>query len=89
VDQTSSPDKNQPVIVRAVTLELNPEHAEMLVKATQEGNVQMALRNPLEERPPEQPKTPSVEPPPKVARVAPHVTVIRGTLAERTKISSF
>jgi len=49
VDQTARTDKNDPVIVRAVTLELLPKEAEKIVKATDEGKVQLALRNPLEE----------------------------------------
>lgn len=49
VDQTASPDKNDPVIVRAVTLEMTPQQAEVLVRATQEGTIQLALRNPLDD----------------------------------------
>jgi len=52
VDQTAStPDKDKPVVVRAVTLEVDPRQAEMLVQATEEGSVQMALRNPEEAEP--------------------------------------
>ncbi len=82
VDQTASPDKDKPVIVRAVTLELTSEEAEKLVQATQEGSVQLALRNPLDDSKKEE----------QVAKAAPHtkpikqsgsrthaVTVIRGT----------
>ncbi|MCU7934954.1 MAG: Flp pilus assembly protein CpaB [Candidatus Thiodiazotropha sp. (ex Dulcina madagascariensis)] len=48
VDQTVSSDKNDPVIVRAVTLEVTPKQAELVVKATEEGKVQLTLRNPLD-----------------------------------------
>ncbi len=48
VDETASTDKNDPVIVRAVTLEMTPPQAEVLVKAQQEGTVQLTLRNPLD-----------------------------------------
>jgi pilus assembly protein CpaB len=48
VDQTVSSDKNDPVIVRAVTLEVTPKQAEQIVKATEEGKVQLTLRNPLD-----------------------------------------
>jgi pilus assembly protein CpaB len=48
VDQTREPQKDQPVVVRAVTLEVDPKQAELLVQATQEGPVHMALRNPEE-----------------------------------------
>ena len=46
VDQTASPNKDKPVLVRAVTLETTPQQAEELVKATNEGHVQLTLRNP-------------------------------------------
>lgn len=86
VDQTASPDKDQPVIVRAVTLELNPEEAESLVKATEEGKVQMALRNPLDNsRRPEpkvEPSKPKVTSPVRSA----YVTVIRGMDVERQRV---
>jgi pilus assembly protein CpaB len=48
VDQTASSDKNEPVIVRAVTLEVTPEDAEKLVLAKQRGAIQLALRNPAD-----------------------------------------
>ena len=46
VDQTASTDKNEPVVVRAVTLEVTPADAEKLVLAEQRGAIQLALRNP-------------------------------------------
>ncbi|MEJ2694281.1 MAG: Flp pilus assembly protein CpaB, partial [Candidatus Thiodiazotropha sp.] len=48
VDQSVSSDKNDPVIVRAVTLEVTPKQAELIVKATTDGNLQLTLRNPLD-----------------------------------------
>jgi pilus assembly protein CpaB len=48
VDQTVSSDKNDPVIVRAVTLEVTPKQAELIVRATEEGKVQLTLRNPMD-----------------------------------------
>ena len=48
VDQTASTDKNEPVVVRAVTLEVTPADAEKLVLAEQRGTIQLALRNPLD-----------------------------------------
>lgn len=51
VDQTAAPEKDKPVVVRAVTLEVDPKQAELLVQATEEGSVQMALRNPDEAAP--------------------------------------
>src|SRR3990167_6332956 len=65
VDQTASTDKTQPVVVRAVTLEMTPEETEILVKAQSEGKLQLALRNPLDN---EKKPLPPVE---AVAMVAP------------------
>ncbi|MGZ8945551.1 MAG: Flp pilus assembly protein CpaB [Methylococcaceae bacterium] len=48
VDQEASPEKEKPAIVRAVTLELKPEQAEIIVQAMQEGTIQLTLRNPLD-----------------------------------------
>ncbi|MDO6460722.1 Flp pilus assembly protein CpaB [Granulosicoccaceae sp. 1_MG-2023] len=48
VDQTATPDKDQPVVVRAVTLEATLDESVVLVGATQEGSVQLVLRNPLD-----------------------------------------
>ena len=48
VDQEASQEKEKPAIVRAVTLELKPEQAEIIVQAMQEGTIQLALRNPLD-----------------------------------------
>ena len=50
VDQTASQDKDQPVVVRAVTLEVTPKQAEVLVKAREEGRIQLTLRHPLDIR---------------------------------------
>ena len=50
VDQTASSDKNEPVVVRAVTLEVTPADAEKLVLAEQRGAIQLALRNPLDDK---------------------------------------
>jgi pilus assembly protein CpaB len=89
VDQTATQDKDQPVVVRAVTLEVSPKEAEVLVKAREEGRIQLTLRNPLDQThddtelvaDTEQPK-----PPVKHVRVSPPrpvnnngVTIIRGT----------
>ncbi len=80
VDQTAATDKSEPVIVRAVTLEMTPSQAEQLVKARDEGRIQLALRNPLDNQV-EEP-----EPPKQVKKVAKskvypyrRITVIRGT----------
>ncbi|MDP3814405.1 Flp pilus assembly protein CpaB [Pseudomonas sp.] len=97
VDQTASTDKTQPVVVRAVTLEMTGEEAEILVKAQSEGRLQLALRNPLDNQ-----KKPLAEAPiAMVEKPAPApqatkpvvrrregggVTIIRGTEVEVAKV---
>ena len=90
VDQTAAAESNEPVIVRAVTLEMLPRQAEILFQARTEGKIQLTLRNPLEAEP-------EVKPPPRKKRVVarrapvkrkaalPEVTVIRGTSVDKTK----
>ena len=48
VDQEASQEKEKPAVVRAVTLELKPEQAEIIVQAMREGTIQLTLRNPLD-----------------------------------------
>ncbi len=84
VDQTAATEKNQPVVVRAVTLELSPSQAEVLVCHKEEGSIQLTLRNPLDDT---VPAVAAVEPAPVKRAVRgpvaierpPGVTVIRGT----------
>ncbi len=40
--------KDKPGVVRSVTLELQPEQAESIVQALQEGTIQLSLRNPID-----------------------------------------
>jgi pilus assembly protein CpaB len=49
VDQTAAANSNEPVVVRAVTLEVTPVDAEILLKGKAAGSIQLALRNPLDE----------------------------------------
>jgi pilus assembly protein CpaB len=84
VDQTAATEKNEPVIVRAVTLEVNPQQAEVLVKSKEEGSIQLTLRNPLEDEILVVEATPPPAAPVRrvTAPAAPRprtVTVIRGT----------
>lgn len=90
VDQTAAAENNDPVIVRAVTLEMLPKQAEVLFQARTEGSIQLTLRNPMEMEPEPKPATPKK----RVARrTAParrsprpaEITVIRGTSVEKTK----
>jgi len=88
VDQTSNADENKPVIVRAVTLEMTPKQTEVLIKARDEGKIQLTLRNPMEEVVAEV-KKPVVKKTRKRKYRAPSssvVTVIRGTSTEKTKV---
>jgi pilus assembly protein CpaB len=89
VDQSATTEQNEPVIVRAVTLEMSPEQAEILVKARTEGEIQLTLRNPLEKLAVAEPK-PAPKRVVRKARRAPRststtVTVIRGTKVDTTK----
>jgi len=93
VDQTAATDKDEPVVVRAVTLELSPKDAEELVKWEEEGTIQLALRNPTDTLVAEEPPAPAPAPRP-VRRRAPakvddgnNVILIRGTQVntEKTK----
>lgn len=97
VDQQATTDKNEAVVVRAVTLELEPVQAETLVKWEEEGTIQLALRNPTdtlvakEESAPQ--AAPAVRPPARRARPAPvdqgtEVILIRGTKVQNTKAKS-
>jgi pilus assembly protein CpaB len=101
VDQTASTDKDRPVVVRAVTLELSPAEAELLVKATNEGTLQLTLRNPLDselvaKKEEEVKKAPPPAEVKKVERVvyrqAPsnktNITVIRGTRTETVSVKN-
>lgn len=98
VDQTTSPDKDKPVIVRAVTVEVGPAQAEQIVGATEEGKVQLTLRNPLDgtrREPGPEPTAPGpaaeavVKPPaPPVLDRSEVVVVIRGTSVSSTIFES-
>lgn len=82
VDQEASQDKDKPVVVRAVTLELTPKQAEIMVKATEEGTIQLALRNPLDaQKEIVAASKPAARKPIKVAGVTAYrtVTMINGT----------
>lgn len=79
VDQTAATDKSSPVVVRAVTLEMEPKQAEILVKARDEGKISLALRNPFDESLPEEPKPVEKKVAVRAAPPAVFTTVIRGT----------
>ena len=90
VDQTAATDKNEPVVVRAVTLELTPKDAEELVKWEEEGTIQLALRNPTDTLVAEEPAPAPAPRPVKRRARAPvdsgnNVILIRGTQVQNTK----
>lgn len=97
VDQKARTDKNDPVVVRAVTLELSPKESEELARAREEGRIQLTLRNPLTEE--TAPKivaeaAPVTEPAPEPVKkqparrysAPPSVIVIKGVDWERKRV---
>jgi pilus assembly protein CpaB len=86
VDQTASPEKDKPVVVRAVTLEMAPEEAEVLVKSTQEGTLQLTLRNPLDKTPAKKPESRPVKRVASARRYDATVTIIRGVEVKTTSV---
>jgi pilus assembly protein CpaB len=89
VDQTARTDDSDPVVVRAVTLEVTPKQAEILVARMEEGSIQLTLRNPLEEEVVVvKVVAPKKAAPRKVrrARTDTTITVIKGTQVEKTKV---
>jgi pilus assembly protein CpaB len=79
IDQSASSDKNEPVVVRAVTLEVTPADAEKLILAEQRGSIQLALRNPLDEKITKKPVAAVATVKTRAPPPAPGVAVIRGT----------
>lgn len=99
VDQTASQDKDQPVVVHAVTLEVSPKQAEALVKAREEGKIQLTLRNPQDKTSDDTELEADAEPPPKAPVKHVHVsaprpppsngvTIIRGTNVHASESST-
>lgn len=83
VDQMARTDKNDPVVVRAVTLEVTPAQAERLARAKEEGRIQLTLRNPVEPPPQLVKAKPKRKP---VYRSTPKVIVIKGTEWQSKKV---
>ena len=91
VDQTASTDKNEPIVVRSVTMEMTPGETEEVTAATKQGSLQLTLRNPTQEK---EVKKVIAEKPKKVVKrvtakrkVAQYgsITIIRGTSTEVKK----
>lgn len=85
VDQKSSPDKDEPVVVRAVTLEADLDQSMILVKATNEGSVQLVLRNP-EDLSTRRKPVPQVAAVKRKQKAAPQVKIIRGTSVNNSTV---
>jgi pilus assembly protein CpaB len=90
VDQKARTDDSEPVVVRAVTLEMLPKESELLAKSRAEGSILLTLRNPNEEEAPvvAEVKKPAVK---RVIRrraytpPAPEIIIIRGTKVDKQK----
>jgi len=80
VDQTAAANSNEPIVVRAVTLEVTPAEGETLLKGKATGSIQLELRNPLDEGDARRKPAP-LKAAVKVAAPVrdPSITVIRGT----------
>lgn len=90
VDQTAATDKNEPVVVRAVTIEVTPRDAEAVIRAKQRGAILLTLRNPLDDvvRPKAAPVLAKASIKLGPPRPAPGVTVIRGTNVNRDSLKA-
>lgn len=84
VDQSTATNSNEPVIVRAVTLEVTPADGETLLKGKAAGSIQLALRNPTDESDARHKLIAQAAP---IRKAAPapdmSITVIRGTNVRR------
>ena len=49
IDQTTTAEKDKAVVVSAVTLEVDPVEAEIVVRAMRAGGLQLTLRNPADD----------------------------------------
>jgi len=80
VDQSTAANSTDPVIVRAVTLEVTPLEGETLLKGKAAGTIQLALRNPEDQTDSRRTLAPVKAVAKVVAPVqSPGITVIRGT----------
>jgi len=89
VDQTAATDKNEPIVVRSVTMEMSPSETEEVTAATKLGSLQLTLRNPTQEKVVKKVVKPKkvVKRVAKKKRVAQYsrITIIRGTATEVQK----
>lgn len=84
VDQSATPDKDQAVVVRAVTLEASLKESVVLVAATEEGTVQLVLRNPKDAVEPQLAAARRVVKP--KAPTSTNIEIIRGMDVSKTRV---
>ena len=87
VDQTARTNDADPVVVRAVTLEMTAPESESLSKRRAEGTIQLTLRNPNDELILAEEKPAPVKRKRVYRAPAPTITVIRGTRVNKQKTS--
>lgn len=88
IDQKANPDKDDPIVVRAVTLEADLKQAEKLSGATSEGKIQLVLRNP-DDRYLQIDEQPVAKSKPRVQKKddnTTNITIIRGTAVGNAKV---
>lgn len=89
VDQQAKTAESDPVVVRAVTLEVTPKQAEIIVARKEEGTIQLTLRNPLDDEVPVVAKAAPKAAPKRVYRpsTTQTITIIKGTKVSQNKVS--
>jgi pilus assembly protein CpaB len=87
VDQTARTSDADPVLVRAVTLEMTAPQSEVLSKRRAEGEIGLTLRNPNDEVKVAKQAAPKKRVYRAPAPVAPEITIIRGTRTTKQKTS--
>jgi pilus assembly protein CpaB len=88
VDQTARSNDTDPVVVRAVTLEMTAKDSEVLAKRRAEGTIQLTLRNPNDDVIMAKEAAPVVAKKRVYRAPAPTVTIIRGTQVKKQKTRS-
>jgi pilus assembly protein CpaB len=88
VDQTAKTNESDPVVVRAVTIEVTPKQAEILVARKEEGTIQLTLRNPLDDEVPVVAVAAPKAAPKRVYRpsTSQTITIIKGTKVSSNKV---
>jgi pilus assembly protein CpaB len=88
VDQKARTDDSEPIVVRAVTMEMLSKESEILAKSMAEGSIQLTLRNPNDDVVVVAKAKPAAPKPVRRRRYtppAPEVVIIRGTKVHKQK----